>query len=81
MTEANWQDGAQKDPHFIESETPFFVGRAAAALAADPNVFQKTGQALSSWALSDEYGFSDIDGRQPHWGRYYAKLVADGARL
>jgi NAD(P)-dependent dehydrogenase (short-subunit alcohol dehydrogenase family) len=76
VTEANWQDGAKKDPHFIASETPYFVGRAVAALAADPNVFQKTGQALSSWNLSDEYGFTDIDGRRPHWGRYFAEHVA-----
>ncbi len=72
VTEANWQDGAEKDPFFIASETPYFVGRAVAALAADPNIMAKTGQALSSWGLSDEYHFADIDGRQPHWGRYYA---------
>jgi NAD(P)-dependent dehydrogenase (short-subunit alcohol dehydrogenase family) len=76
VTEANWQKGAKEDPHFIASETPYFVGRAIAALAADPQVFQKSGQMLSSWSLSDEYGFSDIDGRQPHWGRYFAEYVA-----
>ena len=73
VTEANWQDGAEKDPFFIASETPYFVGRAVAALAADPNIMAKSGQALSSWGLSDEYHFQDIDGRQPHWGRYYAE--------
>jgi len=71
VTEANWQEGAQQDPHFIASETPYFVGRAVAALAADPHVARKSGQALSSWDLSVEYGFSDMDGRQPHWGNYY----------
>ncbi|MCL4858907.1 MAG: SDR family NAD(P)-dependent oxidoreductase [Caldilineaceae bacterium] len=76
VTEANWQDGAKKEPHFIASETPYFVGRAVAALAADPNVAAKSGKALSSWGLSDEYNFSDIDGRQPHWGRYFAENVA-----
>jgi NAD(P)-dependent dehydrogenase (short-subunit alcohol dehydrogenase family) len=70
VTEANWQDGAHKDPHFIASETPFFVGRAVAALAADPNVMERAGKAFSSWGLSDDYGFTDIDGRRPHWGRY-----------
>lgn len=73
VTEANWQDGAQQDPYFIASETPYFVGRAIAALAADPHVFSKTGGVYSSWGLSDEYRFSDIDGRQPHWGRYFAE--------
>jgi NAD(P)-dependent dehydrogenase (short-subunit alcohol dehydrogenase family) len=75
VTEANWQEGAKTDPNFISSETPFFVGRAVAALAADPNVMQKTGKAFSSWGLSDEYGFSDIDGRRPHWGRYFAEQL------
>lgn len=75
VTEANWQDATKKDPHFIASETPFFVGRAAAALASDPKVFEKTGKAFSSWNLSDEYGFKDITGDTPHWGRYFAEHV------
>lgn len=70
VTEANWQDGAKKNPHFIASETPHFVGRAVAALAADPNVHEKSGKAFSSWGLSDEYGFTDVGGARPHWGRY-----------
>lgn len=71
VTEANWQDGAKVDAHFIASETPYFVGRAVAALAADPNVAAKAGGVYASWTLSDEYGFRDIDGRRPHWGRYF----------
>jgi NAD(P)-dependent dehydrogenase (short-subunit alcohol dehydrogenase family) len=74
VTEANWQDGAKKDPHFIASETPYFVGRAVAALAADPNVMAKSGRVFSSWGLSDEYGFSDIDGNRPHWGNHFAEF-------
>lgn len=77
VTEANWQDGAKQDPHFIASETPFFVGRAIAALAADPNVAQKSGSAFSSWSLMEEYGFTDIDGRQPNWGKYFKEHVAN----
>ena len=38
VTEANWRDAIKKDPYFSEAETPCFVGRAVAALAADPNV-------------------------------------------
>ena len=74
VPEANWRDGAKKDPHFIASETPFFVGRAVAALAADPNVMAKSGGIYGSWTLSDEYGFTDIDGNRPHWGRYFAQV-------
>ena len=75
VTEANWQDGARKDPHFIASETPYYVGRAVAALAADPRVLEKSGVAFSSWGLAKEYGFRDIDGRQPDWGSYYREHV------
>jgi len=71
VTEANWQEGAKKDPHFIASETPYFVGRAVAALAADPEVSQKSGNVFTSWDLALEYGFKDIDGRKPNWGKYF----------
>jgi NAD(P)-dependent dehydrogenase (short-subunit alcohol dehydrogenase family) len=74
VTEDNWREGVKADTphaeHFIASETPRFVGRAVAALAADPNVMEKTGQTLSSWKLSREYGFTDLDGSRPDWGEY-----------
>ena len=78
VTEANWRDAAEKDPNFLESETPFFVGRAVAALAQDPHVRKKNGRVSSSWDLAEEYGFTDIDGRRPHWGRHFEKTY--GAR-
>lgn len=76
VTEENWQEGAKQDPHFIASETPFYIGRAVAALAADPNVAAKTGRVFSSWNLAQEYNFTDVDGRQPDWGKYFAEHVA-----
>ena len=78
VTEANWPEGTKKEPHFIASETPFFIGRAIAALAADPNVVARSGQVLSSWGLAEEYGFTDIDGRRPNWGQYFAENIATG---
>lgn len=82
VTEATWRDAIDKDPHFAESETPFFVGRAVAALAADPLVWKKSGGVYASWTLSDEYGFTDIDGRRPHFGRHLeAALDAGWERL
>lgn len=72
VTEDNWRDGGSRDPHFLASETPRFVGRAVTALAADPDVLEKSGTVLTSWDLSDEYGFTDVDGRRPHWGRHIA---------
>jgi len=77
VSEANWQEAGKRDPHFLQSETPAFVGRAVAALAADPNVHEKTGKVFGSWTLAREYGFSDIDGRRPDWGRYFDGVVAD----
>ncbi len=47
------------------SESPHFLGRAVAALAADPDVMRKSGQALVAAALGWEYGFTDIDGKRP----------------
>ena len=47
------------------SESPQFIGRAVAALAADPTVLQKSGQVLVAAALALEYGFTDVDGKQP----------------
>ena len=49
VTEANWRDAIEKDPYFAESETPCYVGRAVAALAADPDVGAKSGGLFSSW--------------------------------
>jgi NAD(P)-dependent dehydrogenase (short-subunit alcohol dehydrogenase family) len=47
------------------SESPEFIGRAVAALAADPDVMRHTGKVLVAATLAREYGFTDIDGRQP----------------
>ncbi len=69
VTEANWRDAGRKDPNFLASESPLFVGRAVAALAADPGVLRRTGQLLSSWELGREYRLTDYDGRRPDWGR------------
>ena len=69
VTEENWRDVIKTEPRFANSETPFYIGRAVAALAADPNVMEKTGRALSSGYLAREYGFTDMDGTQPLWYR------------
>lgn len=71
VTEENWKDGARVDPDFISSESPRYVGRAAASLAADPSLSRFHGTAQSSWGLMHEYGFTDLDGTQPDWGSYF----------
>ena len=79
VTEANWEEAAKKDPNFAASESPLFVGRAIAALAADSEVFKKSGRVLASWDLAEEYGFTDADGRRPHWGKHFEKTY--GAKI
>ncbi|MFB6365860.1 SDR family oxidoreductase [Paenibacillus elgii] len=74
VTEENWREGAAKDPHFIASETPYYVARAIRALICDPDVGRFAGQTLSSWGLSEVYDFVDLDGRRPHWGRYFRTI-------
>ncbi len=46
-------------------ESPTFSGRAVAALAADPNVISKTGEALVVAELAETYDFNDVDGKRP----------------
>jgi NAD(P)-dependent dehydrogenase (short-subunit alcohol dehydrogenase family) len=81
VREANWRDGALVDPNFIASETPCYVGRAVAALAADPNVLEKSGRVFSSWRLAREYGFSDIDGRRPMWDEHVERTYGRPLRI
>lgn len=81
VTEANWRDGARKDPHFVASETPYYVARAVAALAADANVGVKNGRVFSSWELAKEYGFTDVDGSRPDWGSYFEKAFGRPYRV
>jgi NAD(P)-dependent dehydrogenase (short-subunit alcohol dehydrogenase family) len=69
VTEMNWRDAASHDKNFLESETPLFIGRAVAALAADPKMLRQSGQLLSSWEMARKYKFNDHDGRRPDWGR------------
>lgn len=77
VSERNWKEAVNhpqaKQFGFAGSESPCFVGRAVAALAADPKVLQKSGGVYSSWGLSEEYGFTDLNDERPHWGRYGAE--------
>jgi NAD(P)-dependent dehydrogenase (short-subunit alcohol dehydrogenase family) len=79
VTEENWRDGAAVNAHFAAiSETPRFVGRAVAALAADPGVHERNGGSFSSGGLAREYGFTDVDGSQPDCWRYMVEVQDPG---
>jgi len=73
--ESNWRDATERAPHFCISETPRYVGRAVAALAADPEVARWNGQSLSSGGLAQVYGFTDLDGTRPDCWRYMVEVV------
>jgi NAD(P)-dependent dehydrogenase (short-subunit alcohol dehydrogenase family) len=79
VTEENWREGEGGNPHFRAiSESPRFVGRAVAALAADPEVARRNGGSFSSGGLAREYGFTDIDGSQPDAWRYMVEVQDPG---
>ena len=79
VTEANWREAAATNPHFAAiSESPRFVGRAVAALAADSDVYRRTGGSFSSGGLALEYGFTDVDGSRPDCWRYLEEVQDAG---
>jgi NAD(P)-dependent dehydrogenase (short-subunit alcohol dehydrogenase family) len=79
VTEDNWRDAAAFQPHFAAiSESPRFVGRAVAALAADPGVARRNRGSFSSGELAREYGFTDVDGSQPDCWRYMVEVQDPG---
>ncbi|MGW0996788.1 SDR family oxidoreductase [Streptomyces sp. NPDC002520] len=78
VREDNWRDALDREPHFAISETPRFVGRAVAALAADPDVSRHNGHSLSSGGLAQEYGFTDVDGSRPDAWRYMVEVQDPG---
>lgn len=78
VTEENWRDALEQVPHFAISETTRFVGRAAAALAADPDVARWNGKSVSSGELAKVYGFTDLDGSRPDAWRYIVEVQDAG---
>jgi len=70
VTETNWRDAGAQDRNFLASESPLFVGRGVAALAADPDRLSRAGQLYGSWELGRAYGFTDEDGSRPDWGAH-----------
>jgi NAD(P)-dependent dehydrogenase (short-subunit alcohol dehydrogenase family) len=78
VTEDTWRDALAHQPHFAISESPRFVGRAVAALAADPDRRRHNGASLSSGEVARMYGFTDLDGSQPDCWRYMVEVQDPG---
>ncbi|WP_406345659.1 SDR family oxidoreductase [Streptomyces sp. NBC_00648] len=69
VTEENWREAAAP-PDFALSESPRFVGRAVAALAADGDRARWNQKSVSSGELARVYGFTDVDGSRPDIWRF-----------
>ncbi|MFI1722815.1 SDR family oxidoreductase [Streptomyces sp. NPDC020489] len=78
VREDNWREALDREPHFAISETPRYVGRAVAALAADPDVARFNSTSLSSGGLAQVYGFTDLDGSRPDAWRYLVEVQDAG---
>ncbi|WP_169083971.1 SDR family oxidoreductase [Paenibacillus sp. PL91] len=78
VKEENWRDATVREPHFIISESPRFVGRAVAALSGDSEVARWNGHSVSSGKLAQVYGFYDLDGSQPDCWRYLVEVQDAG---
>ncbi len=73
VTEETWREALQArgeksptaPPGFASSESPRFVGRGIAALAADPERARFNQRSVTAADLSRAYGVTDLDGSQP----------------
>jgi NAD(P)-dependent dehydrogenase (short-subunit alcohol dehydrogenase family) len=74
VTEQTWRDALQREPHFCISESPAYVGRGIAALAADPGLARYAGRSLTSAQLARTYGVTDEDGSRPDCWRYVVEI-------
>lgn len=73
VREANWRDAVRDVPDFIASETPLFLGRCVAAIAAEPDVARRNGRVFASWDVEREHDLVDADGAQPQWAEHFAR--------
>ena len=78
VQEENWRDALAKVPHFAISETPRFIGRGLAALAADPDRARWNAKSTSSGELAKVYGVTDLDGSQPDAWPYVVEVQDAG---
>jgi NAD(P)-dependent dehydrogenase (short-subunit alcohol dehydrogenase family) len=85
VSEANWREALtaregrhQAPPDFALSESPRYVGRAVAAVAADPERGRWNKKSVSSGELARHYGFTDVDGSRPDIWRYTSEVREGG---
>jgi NAD(P)-dependent dehydrogenase (short-subunit alcohol dehydrogenase family) len=87
VSEENWRDSINRTGQpaapadFALSESPRYVGRAIAALAADANRARWNGKSVNSGQLAQEYGFTDLDGSRPDIWRYIVEVQERGLEV
>jgi NAD(P)-dependent dehydrogenase (short-subunit alcohol dehydrogenase family) len=82
VTEDRWRDAVARIPGFAISETPTYVARGVAALAADPGNAACGGDVLSSGQLARRYGVTDVDGSAPDcWAQIAAEAAGEPAAI
>ncbi|MEO3868116.1 SDR family oxidoreductase [Nonomuraea sp. B12E4] len=81
VTEDNWRE-AKLDPEharaWMVSETPAYVGRGVAAIAADPDRRRWSGRSVESGDVAEAYGLTDVDGSRPQVWRYIREVLEAG---
>lgn len=78
VTEQNWRDALTDEPGFAISESPTYVARGVAALAADNHTSRYAGQVLTARQLADTYDRTDTDGSRPDCWGYIAAHGLEG---
>ncbi|MGW6877063.1 SDR family oxidoreductase [Streptomyces xanthophaeus] len=79
VTEENWRDAVAQEPGFAVAESPHYLGRAVAALAADPDRAARwNGRSTSSAELARIYDVRDVDGSRPDAWAYFEDVVHGG---
>ncbi|MEU2832011.1 SDR family oxidoreductase [Streptomyces lavendulae] len=79
VTEENWRDAVAREPHFAIAESPYYLARGLAALAADPDRAARwNGRSASSADLAQAYGVRDVDGSRPDAWAYFEDVVYGG---
>ncbi|MGA5319045.1 SDR family oxidoreductase [Streptomyces seoulensis] len=79
VTEENWRDAIAQEPDFATAESPAYLARGIAALAADPGRAARwNGRSTSSAELAKTYGLTDVDGSRPDAWTYFEEVKFGG---
>ncbi|SEG65663.1 NAD(P)-dependent dehydrogenase, short-chain alcohol dehydrogenase family [Actinacidiphila yanglinensis] len=79
VTEENWRDAVAREPDFAVAESPYYLARAVAALAADPDRAARwNGRSASSAELARTYDVRDVDGSRPDVWAYFEDVRYGG---